>query len=147
MQVETKVFYLSKRGRAKVMNELSTFKLFGIKSGGETYAIRAQISKLYGVHDNTLFNNIKKLKEDGLINGMEIRSVAQDRRQRMQEVFTLEETIAIGFRLSSDTAIRLQRYASRLIKEKIQGLEEQKRLLEIELSYAWNKSDAQDLYK
>lgn len=129
------------------MNELTTFKSFGIRSGGETFATRAQIGRLYGVHKNTLSDNIKKLKQDGLINGTDIRSVAKDGKKRVQEVFTLEETIAIGFRLRSDTAIRLQRYASGLIKEKITGLMEQKRLLEIELSYSWNKSDAHDLYR
>ncbi len=129
------------------MKEITVFENFGIKSGSQTYATRNHISELYQVHKNTLAGNIDRLKEDKLINGTKIRSVAQDGKNREVEVFTLEETIAIGLRLRSDTAIRLQRFATELISVKISGLEEQKKLLEIELSYAWNKTDQKDLYR
>lgn len=129
------------------MNEIKVFKEFGLRIGSKVYATRKQIEILYNVPKATLADNIDKLREDGLINGTKIRSVANDGKQRLQEVFTLEESIAIGMRLSSDTAILLQRYAAELIVQKVRGLEEQKRLLEIELSYAWNQSDTNDLYR
>ena len=131
----------------KNMKEIIKLKNFGLRIGDKIYATRKQVQELYDVPQNTLADNINRLKEDRLINGTEIRSVALDRRKRMQEVFTLEETIAIGLRLRSDTAIRLQRYATRLITEKMDGLIEEKRMLELELSFAWNKSDNDDLYR
>ncbi|MCL6272532.1 hypothetical protein M3P19_00845 [Muricauda sp. 2012CJ35-5] len=129
------------------MKEMTAFKNFGIKSGGEVLATNSQIEELYEVPKITLHDNIKKLKQDGLVNGSKIRTLAKDGKRRQLEVYTLEETIAIGLRLRSDTAIRLQRYATKLVSDKIVGLEEEKRLLEIELSYAWNKSDTEDLYR
>ena len=129
-----------------LMKEIRVFENFGISSGGQVYATRAQILELYKVPKNTLAGNIERLKKDNLINGTKIRSVAQDGKLREIEVYTLEESIAIGFRLRSDTAIELQRYATRLIIDKMKGLEESKRLLELELSHFWNKSDIQDLY-
>lgn len=128
------------------MKEIKEFENFGIKSGKETYATRIQIEQLYEVPRKTLADNINTLKKDGLISGAKIRHTANDGKQYKTEVYDLNEVIAIGFRLRSDTAIRLQRYATNLVSSKIRGLEEQKRLLEIELSFAWNKSDTEDLY-
>ncbi len=119
---------------------------FGIRSAGEIFATRNQIQELYNVPKKTLAGNIKTLKEDGLINGAKIRHVANDGKQRVQEVFDLNEVIAMGFRLRSDKAIRLQRYAADLLMEKIKSMDQERRMLEIELSYAWNKSDRDDLY-
>ena len=129
------------------MKEIKSFDEFGIRSDNKVYATRKQLELLYDVPKRTLAGNIDKLREEGLINGAKIRSVAKDGKQRLQEVFTLEESIAIGLRLSSDTAIRLQRFATKLITEKIDGLVEEKRMLELELSFAWNKSDNDDLYR
>lgn len=129
------------------MKDLTLFQGFGITDGKNQYATRSQIEQLYDVPAMTLSDNIKKLKEDVLINGTKIRMVAQDGKQRLQEVFDLNEVIAIGFRLRSDTAIRLQRYAANLLVEKIQTMMEERRMLELELSYAWNKSDNRDLYR
>ena len=123
------------------------FQGFGITDGQSQYATRLQIELLYEVPRKTLSDNIKDLKKDGLINGAKIRHVAQDGKQRLQEVYDLNEVIAIGFRLRSDTAIRLQRYAANLLVEKMQTMIEEKRMLELELSYAWNRSDAKDLYR
>ncbi|WP_318310441.1 hypothetical protein [Flagellimonas crocea] len=129
------------------MENLAIFQSFGITDGQSQFATRAQIERLYNVPRKTLSDNIKDLKKDGLINGAKIRHVAQDGKQRLQEVFDLNEVIAIGFRLRSDTAIRLQKYASNLLVEKMQAIAEEKRTLELELSYAWNKSDQKDLYQ
>lgn len=129
------------------MKNMELFKNFGLRSGENIYATRKHIEDLYKVPKRTLVDNIEKLKEDGLVNGAKIRTLAKDGRNRMQEVFSLEESIAIGFRLRSDTAIKLQRYATMLIRERMNDLEEQKRLLELELSYAWNKSDNDDLFR
>lgn len=126
---------------------MKVFEKFGIKSGSETFATRSQIERLYEVPKKTLADNINALKEDGLISGAKIRHTANDGKQYRTEVYDLNEVIAIGLRLRSDTAIRLQRYATNLVSDKIKGLEEQKRLLEIELSFAWNKSDREDLYR
>ena len=95
----------------------------------------------------TLSDNVKELKEDGLINGAKIRHVAKDGKQRLQEVFNLNEVIAIGIRLRSDTAIQLQRDAAKLVIEKMEALIKDKRMLELELSHVWNKLDNQDLYR
>lgn len=129
------------------MEDLTIFQHFGITDGQSQFATRSQIEQLYNVPKTTLSGNIDDLKKDGLINGTKIRTVAQDNKQRVQEVFNLNEVIAIGFRLRSDTAIQLQRYASNLLVEKMQAIAEEKRTLELELSYAWNKSDQKDLYQ
>lgn len=129
------------------MEELAIFQSFGITDGQIQFATRSQIEQLYDVPTMTLSDNIKKLKKDGLINGTKIRMVAQDRKKRLQEVFDLNEVIAIGFRLRSDTAIRLQKYASNLLLEKMSAMAEEKRTLELELSFAWNKADQKDLYQ
>ncbi|MFX0555808.1 hypothetical protein ACOCEA_03375 [Maribacter sp. CXY002] len=126
---------------------LNIFQNFGLTNGNEQYATRKQIQSLYDVPRKTLAYNINALKEDDLINGAKIRHVAKDGRQRIQELFDINEIVAIGFRLRSDTAIKLQRYAANLLIEKIQTVHEEKRLLELELSYAWNKSDQNDLYR
>jgi hypothetical protein len=128
-------------------NGLSIFQNFVLTNGNERYATRKQIEKLYDVAKSTLAENINTLKDDGLINGSEIRSVAKDGKQRIQELFDINEIVAIGFRLRSNTAIKLQRYAANLLIEKIQTVHKEKRLLELELSYAWNKSDQNDLYR
>lgn len=129
------------------MKELALFQGFGITNGRNQYATRNQIEKIYDVPKMTLSNNIKKLKEDGLVNGTKIRMVTKDGKQRLQEVFDLNEVIAIGFRLRSDTAIALQRYAANLMVEKMSAMVQEKRMLELELSYAWNNSDTKDLYQ
>src|SRR5680860_673755 len=129
------------------MKDVKLFQGFGITDGKDQYATRNQIENLYDVPKSTLAENINTLKTDGLINGAEIRSVARDGKQRLQEVFDLNEVIAIGFRLRSDTAIRLQRYAANLLVEKMQTMAKERRMLELELSYAWNKSDNEDLYR
>ena len=129
------------------MKDLTIFQGFGITDGKDQYATRSQIENLYDVPAMTLSDNVKKLKEDRLVNGTKIRMVAKDNKQRLQEVFDLNEVIAIGFRLRSDTAIRLQRYAANLLVEKMQTMAKERRMLELELSYAWNKSDNEDLYR
>lgn len=129
------------------MKDLTLFQGFGITDGKDQYATRNQIENLYDVPAMTLSDNVKKLKEDRLVNGTKIRMVAKDNKQRLQEVFDLNEVIAIGFRLRSDTAIRLQRYAANLLVEKMQTMAKERRMLELELSYAWNKSDNEDLYR
>lgn len=128
------------------MKDLTIFQGFGITDGKDQYATRNQIEKLYDVPKRTLADNISALKEDGLISGAKIRHTATDGKRYKTQVFNLNEVIAIGFRLRSDTAIRLQRYASNLLVEKMQDMVKEKRMLELELSYAWNKSDSQDLY-
>lgn len=129
------------------ISEPSIFQGFGITDGQDQYATRLQIETLYDVPRKTLADNINELKNDGLVNGAKIRHVASDGKQRLQEVYDLNEVIAIGFRLRSDTAIRLQRYAANLLRERARQMAEKKRMLELELSYAWNKSDTKDLYK
>ena len=109
-------------------------------------ATRNQIENLYNTPRRTLANNIRDLKQDGLINGAKIRRVARDGRLRLQEVYDLNEVIAIGFRLRSIKAIKLQRYAANLMIQKMRSMAEEKKLLEIELSHAWHKSDQKDLY-
>src|SRR5680860_911540 len=130
-----------------IRDSLTIFQGFGITDGKDQYATRSQIENLYDVPAMTLSDNVKKLKEDRLVNGTKIRMVAKDNKQRLQEVFDLNEVIAIGFRLRSDTAIRLQRYAANLLVEKMQTMAKERRMLELELSYAWNKSDNEDLYR
>lgn len=120
---------------------------FDIIDSPNKFATRNQIGELYNIPRKTLADNIKDLKHDGLINGAKIRHVAKDGRQRLQEVYDLNEVIAIGFRLRSNTAIKLQRYAANLMIEKMRSMAEEKKLLEIELSHAWHKSDQQDLYR
>lgn len=127
--------------------EKTLFQGFGITDGKDQFATRLQIEQLYNVPRKTLADNINDLKNDGLINGAKIRHVAKDGKQRLQEVYDLNEVIAIGFRLRSDTAIRLQRYAANLLVEKMQTMIKERRILELELSYAWNKSDNDDLYR
>ncbi|WP_445381225.1 hypothetical protein [Robiginitalea sp. IMCC43444] len=126
--------------------DIKSLQKFGIKTNDGVYATHKQIELLYCVPKRTLLDNIRNLQEDGLINGAKIRTVARDGKQRLQEVFTLEETIAIGLRLRSEMAIRLQQYATQLVTESIKKLKEDKRLLELELSYMWNKSDNEDLF-
>ena len=126
---------------------LAIFNAFGIKDESSQYATREHIEKLFDVPRKTLGDNIKALKEDGLINGAKIRHVAKDGKKRLQEIFNLNEVIAIGFRLRSDTAIKLQQYAANLLVEQMQTMAQEKRTLELELSYAWNKSDIKDLYR
>lgn len=126
--------------------ELEILAGLGIRNGNKRYATRVQIEKLFNVPRKTLANNIERLKIDGLLNGAKIRHVAGDGKKRLIEVYTIDEVIAIGFRLRSDLAIKLQRYASNLMVERIDSMIKEKRLLELELSYAWNKSDVDDLY-
>ena len=80
------------------------------------------------------------------MSGSKIRHTAKDGKIYKTEVYNLNEVIAIGFRLRSDTAIRLQRYAANLLREQMQSIKEEKRTLEIELSYAWSRSDRKELY-
>ncbi|SDB33713.1 hypothetical protein SAMN03097699_0776 [Flavobacteriaceae bacterium MAR_2010_188] len=127
--------------------ELEIFKGFGIRTGNEIHASRIQVEELYDIPSTTLLDNIKRLKEDGLINPTEIRVVAKDAKQRLQEVYDIDEVIAIGLRLRSDKAIYLQKYAVSLIKNDLKKLENDKKMLELELSYAWNKSDQNSLYR
>lgn len=129
------------------MKDLLAFQGFGITDGKDQYATRLQIEKLYNLPRKTLADIIKALKEDGLISGAKIRHTAADGKQYLTEVYNLNEVIAIGFRSRSDTAIRLQRYAADFMSSRIRGLMEEKRMLELELSYAWNRSDNQDLYR
>tara|TARA_B100000949_G_C14033956_1_gene346636 strand:+ start:53 stop:442 length:390 start_codon:yes stop_codon:yes gene_type:complete len=129
------------------MENLAIFQRFGITDGQSQFATRSQIEQLYNVPKTTLADNINALKEDNLISGSKIRHTAKDGKQYKTEVFSLNEVIAIGFRLRSDTAIRLQRYASNLLVQKMNAMAEEKRTLELELSYAWNKSDQKDLYQ
>ncbi len=121
-------------------NDLLLIKNLSVANNNNRFVTRFQIQKFYEVPEMTLSDNIKRLKEDGLVNGTEIRVVATDGRKRLQEVYDVSEIIAIGFKLRSDKAIRLQRswIATLIAKNK---------LYEIELSYAWNKSDNEDLYR
>lgn len=127
--------------------KLTIFRDFVTTDGQEQYATRKQIEELYKVPRKTLADNIKILKSDGLIKGAKKRLVAKDGRNRRQEVFNLNEVIAIGFRLRSDVAINLQRYTSNLLSNRIIKALEDKRKLELELSFFWNKSDIKDLYR
>jgi len=133
--------------KSKKMQQIINLESFGITSNEDVFATRSQIQELYGAPVKTVADNVNQLKEDGLINGAKIRLVAKDGKSRMQEVFTLQEVIKIGFRLRSDTALKLQDYAARLMVEKMQELKSQKRTLELELSYAWNAIDSNDLYR
>lgn len=125
---------------------IEVFQTFGITDGESQYVTRKQIVKLYGVPKTTLADNILALKKDGLVSGSKIRHTAKDGKIYKTEVYNLNEVIAIGFRLRSDTAIRLQRYAANLLREQMQSIKEEKRTLEIELSYAWSRSDRKELY-
>jgi len=129
------------------MEGLITFENFGTVSGTEKYVTRKDISELYNVPKKTLADNIVLLKDDGLIGGAKIRHTAKDGKIYNTEVFTLQETIKIGFRLRSETALRLQDYASDLMVKQISSIKEEKRMLELELSYAWNRCDNEDLYR
>lgn len=133
--------------QGKHSDSLELFNDFGITSGGKKYATRGQIESLYDVARRTLADNINNLKEDGLISGAKIRHTASDGKIYNTEVFDLQETIKIGFRLRSDIALRLQDYASELMVRQINSFKEKQRMLELELSYAWNHSDNQDLYR
>ena len=123
-----------------------SFETFGIKCGNEIYATRSQIQNLYKVPKKTLADNIAILKKDGLVVGAKIRPEVNDRKQRLQEAFNLDEIFRIGFRLSSDVAIHLQKYASNLLKEKAMELNERNKSLRIENDRLWDKLDRQDLY-
>ena len=127
--------------------ELSIFKDFGIIDSSKRFASRSQIGELYQVPRKTLADNIKNLKQDGLINPAKSRHVAKDGKVRVQELFTLSEVVAIGFRLRSDVAIKLQSYAIQLLSEKITSIQREKQILELELSHSWNKTDVKDLYR
>jgi len=129
------------------MKKLTIFQGFGITDGKDQYATRNQIEMLYNIPKRTLADSINALKKDGLISGAKIRRTAKDGKQYKTEVFEINEVIAIGFRLRSDTAINLQRYAANLMVEKISAMVEEKRMLELELGYAWNNSDIKDLYR
>lgn len=111
------------------------------------FANRNQIRSIYQVPKKTLSDNIKRLKVDGLVKGVQIRLVAKDGKQRLQEVFDLNEVIAIGFRLRSDKAIQLQRFAANNLQEQLKINQAKNRSLEIELSRLWNKMDIKDLYR
>ena len=128
-------------------SELSIFKEFGVVDSTKRFASRSQISELYQVPRKTLADNIRNLKQDGLINPAKSRHVAKDGKVRIQELFTLNEVVAIGFRLRSDVAIKLQSYAVQLLSEKITTIQREKQILELELSHSWNKSDIKDLYR
>lgn len=117
-----------------------------LESSGDSYATRRQLEELYKTPKKTLADAINKLKHDNMINGAKIRLVAQDGKKREQEVYTIQESIFIGFRLRSDIALELQRYAAHLMIEKMNKIADEKKMLELELSYAWNKSDVHDLY-
>ena len=127
--------------------ELSFFEKLIENNNHERYATRNQIKEFYNVPRTTLLGNIKKLKKDDLIKGTKIRHVANDGRTREQEVYNIDEVIVIGLRLSSTTAIKLQRFATNQIKQKLFSLEKKNRSLELELGYFWNKSDRNDLYR
>ncbi len=126
---------------------LAVFENLSICSGSERYATRNQIKKLFDVPKKTLSDNIARLKKDGLIRGAKIRLTAKDGKKYNTEVFNLPEVIKIGFRLRSEFALDLQDFASALMVDKYNQIVEEKRMLEIELSYAWNKSDIDELYK
>ncbi|SDF23491.1 hypothetical protein SAMN05421636_1252 [Pricia antarctica] len=126
-------------------HDLAIFNRFNVTSGNNRFATRKEIAQLYNVPRKTLSNNINKLKKDGLISGAKIGHTAIDGKNYNTEVFDLNEVIAIGFRLRSDTAIHIQRHAATLLVTEMKTMIDKKRLLEIELSYAWNKSDRDDL--
>ncbi|RXG18730.1 hypothetical protein DSM03_10194 [Leeuwenhoekiella aestuarii] len=128
-------------------SELSIFKDFGIVDSTKRFASRSQMSELYQVPRKTLADNIRNLKQDGLINPAKSRHIAKDGKVRVQELFTLNEVVAIGFRLRSDVAIKLQSYAIQLLSEKITRIQSAKEILELELSHYSSKSDIKDLYR
>ncbi|MDF4204022.1 hypothetical protein PXD56_13700 [Maribacter sp. SA7] len=111
------------------------------------FATRNQLRNIYKVQKKTLSDNIKRLKVDGLVKGVQIRLLAKDGKQRIQEVFDLNEVIAIGFRLRSDTAIKLQRYAANNLQEQLKINQAKNKSLELEIGRLWNKMDIKDLYR
>lgn len=129
------------------MSDLQIFESFGIRSEGEVYASRRQICDLFEVPRKTLFDNITKLKEDGLVSGAKIRTTANDGKNYSTEVFNIQEVIKIGFRLRSEKALKLQDYAAKMLDERMKEIIKENKRLELELSFAWNKIDARDLYR
>ena len=127
-------------------NDLLIFENL-IVSENERFASRKQIKNIYRVPRKTLSYSINQLKKDGLISGAKIRLTARDGKIYPTEVFSLQETIKIGFRLRSDIALNLQDIASTLMVKRLNEIVKENRLLELELSYAWNKSDQNDLYR
>jgi hypothetical protein len=127
------------------MNELIKFENTSINlQDSEVYANRDQLMELYNVPAMTLSDNIKKLKEDGLIVSTEIRSNLNNRKI---EMYNLDEIIAIGLRLRSDKAILFQRWAIFEIKKSLIETTKQLRMQQAQLDFFWDKSDQKDLYK
>ena len=89
----------------------STIKVFENTSirfdSQDCFATRHQIMELFEVPKMTLSDNIKRLKEDSLIEGTKIRT---NQNNRNIEVYNLDEILAIGLRLRSDKAIKFQRW-------------------------------------
>jgi hypothetical protein len=111
------------------------------------FANRTQLQELYQVPRKTLADQIKRLKQDGLVNGAKSRHVAKDGKMRVQEVFDLDEIISIGMRLRSDRAITFQRWARSLIKNELLRAKKQIKSQQIQLDYFWDKEDQLDLYR
>jgi hypothetical protein len=126
------------------MSELIFFEGTTIKLiANEVYASRKQLEELYDAPKKTIEDNIKKLKEDCLIVGAEIRPNSG----RPYEVYNLDEILAIGLRLRSDRAIEFQRWAISKLKEEIKNSHKEIRRAQLMESIAWNHLDSKDNYR
>lgn len=127
------------------MNELIKFEGTSIRlQDHDVYANRSQLMELYQTPAMTLSENIKKLKEDGLIEGTEIRSNLNNRKI---EVYNLDEIIAIGLRLRSDNAIKFQKWAITILRNEIVETTKKLNMQQVQLDYFWDKEDQKDLYR
>jgi hypothetical protein len=110
----------------------------------EVYGTVQQITELYESPERTVYENIAKLKEDGLIVGAEIRNNVNNRRLQL---FNLDEIIAIGFRLRSERAILFQKWAISKLKNEILKAHEEIKQAQIMESIAWNYLDAKENHR
>lgn len=130
------------------MNELDFFEGTSIRLiDNDVYASRKQLSELYDAPRKTIEDNIKTLKEDGLISGAKIRHTANDGKRYEIEAYNIDEIIALGLRLRSENALRFQKWAISKLKDEIIKSHEEVRKAQLMESIAWNHLDARDNYR
>ncbi len=130
------------------MNDILKFENTSISlRDNEVYATRKQVQELYDAPRKTLEDNIHILKSDGLISGAEIRHTANDGKAYDTEVYNLDEIITIGFRLRSEKALKFQKWAREIIRDKLFEANKMLNMQQAQLDYFWDKSDQKDLYK
>jgi hypothetical protein len=130
--------------KTETINELDFFENTSIKLiDNKVYASRTQLQELYGASKTAIQENIIKLKNEGLINGSEIRPNSG----KPYEVYNLKEVLSIGMRLNTERAIKFQLWAVESLEKIILNQVEEIKRAQLMESIAWNHLDAKDNYR